>query len=276
MSASAATRAGRVDLRHVCSVISRRRARSPRGTLKDSSARARLREVLHDHVHDDPPPRDRLRRPASRCPGWSGRWKIVIRPWSVFSSTSLTTMSSMAVSEAMISLLSGNVGEWAGDSVAAPDCAASMTLSAGVRAAHPATLPRRRPRLVQPEGLMHRPQSASTPSALSTSTEILMSPVVIIFMLTSAAGQGGEHPLGDAGVRPHAGADDRHLADALLVTRRVAPSSAASGRSTRQRGRQLVLQHGEADGRPAVAADVLGDHVHDDVLLGDGARRCDG
>ena len=98
-----------------------------------------------------------------------------------------------------------------------------------------------------------------------------MSPVVIIFMLTLGRGQGGEHALGHAGVRPHAGADDRHLADFFLVLD-LGPQLGGQRPQHGQRGRQLVLEHGEADGGLARGADVLRDHVHDDVLLGDGRK----
>ena len=66
---------------------------------------------------------------------------------------------------------------------------------------------------------MHGPQAfARAPSALSTSTEILISPVkVIIFMLDLIFGEGGKHALGNPGVRAHAGAYDRNLADFFLV-----------------------------------------------------------
>ena len=82
-------------------------------------------------------------------------------------------------------------------------------------------------------------RKARTPSALSTSTEILMSPVVIIFMLMFGGGQGGEHALGHAGVRPHAGADDRHLAHLLLVLD-GRPQLGGQRPQHGQRGRQLV------------------------------------
>ena len=36
--------------------------------------------------------------------------------------------------------------------------------------------------------------------------------------------------------------------------------------------RQVIAKHGKADGRPAPHADILRDHVDDDVLLSDGGK----
>ena len=57
-------------------------------------------------------------------------------------------------------------------------------------------------------------------SASSTTTEIRISEVEIISMLTPAVGQRGEELGGDARVRPHAGADQRDLADLVVVEQR--------------------------------------------------------
>jgi len=112
---------------------------------------------------------------------------------------------------------------------------------------------------------------SAKPSALSTSTEILMSPVVITFMFTPAADRAENMRSATPVCVRMAGADDRHLADVLLVLDRGAQLRRQRPQH-RQGGWQLVFEHGEADGRPTAQADVLRDHVHDDVLFGDAVK----
>ena len=79
-------------------------------------------------------------------------------------------------------------------------------------------------------------------------------------------GQGAEHPLGHAGLRGHAQADDRNLGH-LVVAVVAFGAQFLDGLFDRpERVRQLVAGHREGDVGPAVGGHVLRDHVHGDVL----------
>ena len=96
------------------------------------------------------------------------------------------------------------------------------------------------------------PCSARTPSALSTRTEILMSPVVIIFMLTPSA----RARRTSSRRRRSASACRQPTTDTLLTSSTGPIVAAELGDERLQRRRWRAFRsfrrHGEADGRPAV------------------------
>src|SRR5262249_28006787 len=82
----------------------------------------------------------------------------------------------------------------------------------------------------------------------------------------AAFGQGGGHAGGDAGVGPHADADDGELGQDRL-DRPLADAHGVDGGHGPVGG---VAGHGEREDRIPGDADVLHDHVYEDAGLGDG------
>ncbi len=70
---------------------------------------------------------------------------------------------------------------------------------------------------------------------------------------------------------PHAGADNRDLADLVLVFEAGSPFLGQRSQHG-QGGLEFVGQHRKADGRSSVAAHVLDDHIDHDVAVGDGGE----
>ncbi len=87
-------------------------------------------------------------------------------------------------------------------------------------------------------------------------------------------GQGAEHPLGHAGLRGHAQADDRNLRHLVVAVVAFGAQFLDGLFDRAERVRQIVAEHREGDVGPAVGGHVLGDHVHGDVLGRDLGRRC--
>ena len=75
--------------------------------------------------------------------------------------------------------------------------------------------------LSQAERLMHRPQRLDAVGLVDQHGDLDVAGGDHLHV-DVGGGEGGEHALGHAGVRPHAGADDRHLADLFLVLDRGA------------------------------------------------------
>ena len=93
-------------------------------------------------------------------------------------------------------------------------------------------------------------------------------------MLTPASASASKNVADDAGVRAHAGADQRDLADVVVVERSLEADRRAwtfSSAATAVGPSLLGQREGDVGGLLAAAGDVLHDHV--DVDLGVGERR---
>ena len=103
-------------------------------------------------------------------------------------------------------------------------------------------------------------------------TEILISLVEIMSMLTPSLRQGFEHFAGHAGMALHADADDGELADLFVGDDFAEADFLLQAVDDFLRLEQVRLVHGEGKvggGRAAAVADVLHDHVHVDVGVAD-------
>ena len=92
-------------------------------------------------------------------------------------------------------------------------------------------------------------------------------------MLMPCVGEGLEERRGHAAVRLHADADDGQLGDVVVDGHLAAAELArARARAPCTAPVRVGLRHGEREVGHAVAADVLDDHVDDDVRVGQRAE----
>ena len=116
-------------------------------------------------------------------------------------------------------------------------------------------------------------RTAASRSVSRQTTEIRISEVEIISMLTPAVAERGEERRRHAGVRAHARADQRDLADVVVVEQVSSkPTSACTCSSAAIAGRPVGLGQRERDvgaARSPLGRDVLHDHVDVDLGLGD-------
>ena len=124
---------------------------------------------------------------------------------------------------------------------------------------------------VQLERLVDRPQRLGPGGAIDEDADLDLAGRDHLDV-DAGGGQGLEHRRGDAGVCPHAEADDRHLGDARLVGHAGRADLLRGGLDDLQGLLEVVLGDGEADLGGAGGGDVLHDHVHDEVRPGDRAE----
>ena len=222
----------------------------------------RIGQVLHDHVHDDAARRDRL-EDARAIAGPVGQVED--------GDAALVGVEQHVADDDVF-----HARQAMGDrrQVAAGGRLRLTCPDGGWKRTWPVPAGRPEPgRGFELERLMHGPQRALTPSALSTSTEILMSPVVIIFMLTPAAARAANiFSATPVCVRMPVPTIETLLTPSSCSDLGAPVSAAASGPAHGERRVQFDPRHREADGRLAAGADVLGDHVDGDVLGGDGGE----
>ena len=106
-------------------------------------------------------------------------------------------------------------------------------------------------------------------------TEMRISEVEIISMLTPASASALEERRRDARVRAHAGADQRHLADVVVVEQLVEADLVLQRvqRGHRAAARRRAGSVNEMSVLPSSTGDVLHDHVDVDLGVGDARGR---